>query len=170
MHIPRKQWFLSLSERLHWTINALTMQYFTYNWQCIYSTHSEFCSCWYLVVCKLAVPNEWSECPSPESVHARTTSDYGLLHPCLKVPGAVAKRSTGTTKKCVGVMSPHFELELDTLGVLSVLTDQNRRKGLRSGEQGGCTSTVSVCRRVSIWNLFIVLVWGNSLMKFVRAF
>jgi len=51
---------------------------------------------------------------------------------------------------CVSELSLHFKLELDALGVLSVLTDQNLRKGLRSGEHGGCTSTVIVFGRILI--------------------
>ena len=127
----------------------------------MYSTYHEFCSCWDLIVCKLAIHNEWSKCPSPESVHARTTSHYVLLHP-FEGPGGCCERFDGHKKN--GLVKCHFILSWSWihLGVLSVLTDENLRKGMRSGEHGGCTSTVSVCGRILIWNLFIFFWCGET--------
>jgi len=110
--MSQNEWFLSLLERLHSTINTLTMQYFTYNWHdYIYNTHSQFNNCWFLTVYQ--VTTNAQHCPPPQLLCTAThlNMDCWTLS---KVMGQL--RMVWQAQKCVGEVSLHFQLELNTPG------------------------------------------------------
>jgi len=76
----------------------------------------------------------------------------------FKSPRAVVNGLTGT--KCVGEVAVHFQLTLNKLGVLSVLTDKHLR--LEVNTLLGRAQKSNVSRHTLIWTISLVVVSGNS--------
>jgi len=90
-------------------------------------------------------------------INARTdTPDHGMSHHS-KVPGRLWR--VWQAQKCVGEVAVHFQFNLNTLGVLSVLTDKHLR--LEVNTFLGCAQKPNVDRHTSIWTISLVVGSGN---------
>ena len=83
-------------ERLHSTINPLTMQYFTYNGHSAYNIPSQFNNRCVLVVYQVTTHNKCSKCPPHESVHAwkRLKTDCPGADALVKCPFSIGAQCT----------------------------------------------------------------------------
>jgi hypothetical protein len=133
--------------------------------QYIYSTRSQFNNCWVLIVYRVTIHNKWSKCLPPESVHAWTR----LIMDCSTLSKVLGRlRMVWQTQTCVGEVSLHFHLELNTLGFLDVLTHKKVKNWV-------CLHVGAVPRKLfapkyidmEFSPCFYV---GDSLMKLVETF
>jgi hypothetical protein len=95
-YMSGSEWFLSLIQRLHSTINTLTTQYFTYSWH-TFTIHVPNLITVEFVLFIISHCSRQILKMSSTYINARMdTSDYRLSHP-VKGPRAVASGLTGTT-------------------------------------------------------------------------
>ena len=108
------EWFLAGIERLHSIMNTVTMQYLTYNWHNRFTIHIPN-----LITVKLLFISSQLTTNAQNVLHhnqARTDKSHrGLWHP-FRGPRVVVNHLTGI--KCAGEVSLHFQMELNTLGLL----------------------------------------------------
>ena len=109
-------WFLNLVESLHPKINTGTIQYFNYDLYNIFTVHvHNLVTDEFLLFIACTLYNKCSKYHPPESVHFGHDLSWSVSR-SLRSPG-VANGLKGV-KKCVGLVSVHFQLELNTLGPL----------------------------------------------------
>jgi len=90
-------------------------------------------------------------------INARTdTPDHGMSHHS-KVPGRLWM--VWKAQKCIGEVAVHFQLNLNTLGVLNVLTVKHLR--LEFNTFLGRAQKSNVGRHTLIWTISLVVVSGN---------
>jgi hypothetical protein len=119
----------------------------------IYDTRSQLSYCWFLILYEDKIRNRCSKYPPPESVHIwkRLIADY-RKH--FKDLGAVASGLTDI--KYIYKVYFYFQLALNTLELLNVVTDENLKDWVR-GKRGGYTSK-NVYGQLLRWNIFLILV------------
>lgn len=131
-YVPK--WVFNLTDRLHFIINALIVQYFIYNWQYIYNTRSQL-EVLILIVYQVITHKKCSECPPPESMHAwtRLITGYRTLS---NIPGPL--RMVGQATKMRWLSVPSFSIGAEYTRV-SRCPHRQKSRGLRSRERVGCT-------------------------------
>ena len=112
---------MSFIERLHSTINTLTMQYLQMTQQ-IYIKCSQFHNCSVRIVYQVTLHNKCSKYPLLESTHTWTHMNMDSLTISQVL---VRLQWFNRHKRCIGVVSCHFQLELNTSGPLRVPSDVN---------------------------------------------
>ena len=120
--MSRNEWFFSLTERLHSTINTLTMSYFIYNWPNTFTIHVlKSTAVELLLFMKSQFAREAQNFRHPnQRTHGQIRSWTVALFQRSRVCKWFDRH-----KKYVGDGSLRFQIELSSQGCLIVPTDKN---------------------------------------------
>jgi hypothetical protein len=120
-HLSGNEWLWSSVAKLRPTISTVNLYHFTYKWQSIYSTSSQFSNSSVLTAHQATVHSSCSTYPPPDAMHARTVWSHTVAH-FQRSPEEVSNGLTGIRKVLLNCL--HI-LNWNALGFWCVRTQQN---------------------------------------------